>query len=160
MFMFFEEADLCWRAQRAGGDIAVIPNATVWHIGGATLAGGYATGGARHRTSPQRVYLRERNTLASVLRNGDSSTLLWAVVAWLLNIGEAIGFLVLRQPRLAAQYPRALWWNMRHLRGTIARRRATRSQFTRSDRDLRGWARGSGKLRVLRAGGVPRVERG
>jgi GT2 family glycosyltransferase len=158
MFMFFEEVDLCWRAQRSGLDIAVAPEAVIWHIGGATLAGGYAKEQGRHQTSPSRVYLRERNTLASVLRNGDASTLAWAGLGWALNVVEALGFLALRQPRVAAQYPRALWWNIRRLPGTLRRRRATRPTFTRRDRDLRGWARGSGKVRVLRSGGVPSVK--
>jgi GT2 family glycosyltransferase len=158
MFMFFEEVDLCWRAQRSGLDIAVAPEAVIWHIGGATLAGGYAGEGGRHQTSPSRVYLRERNTLASALRNGDPSTLGWAALGWAFNVVEALGFLALRQPRVAAQYPRALWWNIRMLPETLRRRRATRRTFTRRDRDLRGWARGSGKLRVLRAGGVPTVK--
>lgn len=159
MFMFFEEVDLCWRIQRSGLDIAVVPDATIWHLGGATLSGGYAKDGTRHSTNTARVYLRERNTLASVLRNGDPATVALAGVGWAMNCVEALGFLLLRQPRLAAQYPRALAWNVRHLPQTLRLRRSTRRLFTRRDRDLRGWARGSGKLRVLRAGGVPRVER-
>lgn len=158
MFMFFEEVDLCWRVQRSGLDIALAPDATIWHLGGATLSGGYAKGGGRHRTNARRVYLRERNTLASVLRNGDPATIACAALGWAMNGVEALGFLALRQPDMAAQYPRALAWNVRHLRQTLRMRRATRAGFTRRDRDLRGWARGSGKLRVLRAGGIPRVE--
>ena len=150
-FMFFEEVNLCWRAQRAGLDVAIVPGATIWHLGGVTLSGGYAKGG-RHRTNPQRVYLRERNTLASVIRNGDAGTVAWAVVAWTMNIVEALGFAVLGQRDVARQYPRALAWNARRLRESLALRRATRASFVRRDRDLPGWARGSGKLRVLRTG--------
>lgn len=157
-FMFFEEVDLQWRAQREGLDVAVAPGVTVWHMGGVTLSGGYAAGG-RHRTNPRRIYLRERNTLASVIRNGDASTLAWAALGWAMNVVEALGFLAMGQREVARQYPRALWWNVRRLPESLRLRRSTRARFTRRDRDLPGWARGSGKLRVLR-GGMPAVEGG
>lgn len=156
--LFCEELDYCWRVQRAGGDIGVVPNARVWHHGGVTLAGGYAREG-RHRTSPARVYLRERNTLASVIKNGSAATLAWAALAWGMNTVEALGFLALGQPGVAAQYPRALWWNLRELPETLRERRRLAPARLRADAEIRGWARGSGKLRVLRAGGVPLVER-
>ena len=159
MFMFFEEVDLCWRAQRSGFDVAVVPDAVIWHVGGATLSGGYAREGGRHATSPTRIYLRERNTLASVIRNGDPATIGFAALGWILNAVEAVGFLALRQPRVAAQYPRALAWNLWRLPETLRMRRALRRTFVRGDRDINGWARGSGKLEVLRAGGVPTVEK-
>lgn len=156
-FMFCEEVDLCWRVQLSGRDVAVISAAGIWHHGGVTLAGGYARGG-RHRTSPQRVYLRERNALAMILRNGSRRTIAAAALGWAMNVVEALGFLALRQPRVAVQYPRALLWNARELRRTLRLRRADAPHRQRADRDLRGWARGSGKLQVLRSGGVPRVE--
>jgi N-acetylglucosaminyl-diphospho-decaprenol L-rhamnosyltransferase len=155
-FMFFEEVDLQWRAQREGLDVAVAPDVTVWHLGGVTLSGGYAVDG-RHRTNPQRIYLRERNTLASVIRNGDGSTIAWAALGWAVNVLEALAFLALGQREVARQYPRALWWNVRRMPEHLRLRRTTRPRFTRRDRDLPGWARGSGKLRVLRAG-IPTVE--
>ena len=156
-FMFFEEVDLCWRLQRTGFDVAIVPDVTIWHLGGFTLSGGYAKGGT-HRTNPQRVYLRERNTLASVIKNGDTGTIGWAMAGWAMNAVEAVGFAVLGQRDVARQYPRALAWNARHLRESLRMRRATRASFVRRDRDLPGWARGSGKLRVLRSSGVPVVE--
>ena len=156
-FMFFEEVNLCWRAQRAGFDVAIVPGVTIWHLGGVTLSGGYAKGG-RHRTNPQRVYLRERNTLASVIKNGDAGTLAWAAAGWAMNVVEALGFVALGQRDVARQYPRALGWNIRRLGESLRMRRATRASFVRRDRDLAGWARGSGKLRVLRSSGVPVVD--
>lgn len=156
-FMFYEEVDLCWRAQLAGLDIGIVPEAVVWHVGGATLAGGYAQDG-RHRTSAPRIYLRERNTLATVIKNGAPGTILCFAAGWAVNLMEALGFLALRQPRISLQYPRALWWNLVNLRETLRRRRDVQALRVRTDRELSGWARGSGKLRVLTAGGVPRVD--
>lgn len=155
-FMFFEEVDLCWRLKKAGLDVAVDPSITIWHLGGATLEGGYERDG-RHETNPRRIYLRERNTLASVIKNGDPTTVAWALAGWLLNAGEALGFAALGQREMARQYPRALAWNVRRLRESLALRRAGRPDRVRRDRDLTGWTRGSGKLRVLRRSGVPLV---
>ena len=36
-FAHSEEIDLCWRLQRAGYDVFVVPAATVYHVGGGTL---------------------------------------------------------------------------------------------------------------------------
>lgn len=155
-FMFAEEVDLCWRIQLLGGDIAVVPDAVIWHVGGATLAGGYAKGGGNHRTSPRRIYLRERNTLAMMLRNGSLPGLGWVALGWIANIAEALGFVVMRQPALAAQYPRALWWNVRQLPHTLRLRRATQRQRVRGHRRIGGWARGSAKVALLRQSGIPR----
>lgn len=155
-FMFNEEVDLCWRMQAQGRDVGVVRDVVVWHIGGATLAGGYAHAG-RHRTSARRIYLRERNALATTLKNGQGLAIGLAVLAWAGNVLEALVFLSLRQPQVAMQYPRALLWNLRELPETLRRRRALRASRTRPDRELRGWASGSGKLRVLR-GGFPRVD--
>lgn len=155
--LFAEEVDFCWRVALAGGDVAVVPEALIWHHGGVTLSGGYAKDG-RHRTNPRRIYLRERNMLATVIKNGSPVTIASAALGWVMNVGEALGFLALGQPRVAVQYPRALWWNVRELPETLRRRRKVSALRRRRDRDLGGWASGSGKLRVLRAGGIPVVE--
>ena len=52
-FAHMEEIDLCWRMQRAGYHVAVVPASTVWHIGGGTLP----------PTSPTKLYLNYRNNL-------------------------------------------------------------------------------------------------
>ncbi len=37
-FAHMEEIDWCWRAQRAGWRVSVVPDSLVWHLGGGTLA--------------------------------------------------------------------------------------------------------------------------
>jgi GT2 family glycosyltransferase len=54
-----EEIDLCWRMQRAGYHVAVVPASTVWHIGGGTLP----------PTSPRKLYLNYRNNLLMLHNN-------------------------------------------------------------------------------------------
>lgn len=154
-FMFCEEVDLCWRIQLIDRDVAVVRDAIVWHIGGATLAGGYAHAG-RHRTSPRRIYLRERNTLAMMIANAPLPALGWVALGWAGNLAEALVFLARGEWRISVQYPRALAWNVARLPSTLARRRRVATMRTRPHRAVRGWARGSAKLALVRSsGGLP-----
>lgn len=52
-FAHMEEIDLCWRMQLAGWKVTVVPESTVFHLGGGTLP----------QTSPQKLYLNYRNNL-------------------------------------------------------------------------------------------------
>ena len=59
LFAHMEEIDLCWRMQRAGYDIWVIPQSTIYHLGGATL----------NVESPRKTYLNFRNNLIILVKN-------------------------------------------------------------------------------------------
>ena len=59
LFAHMEEIDLCWRMQRAGYDIWVIPQSTIYHLGGATL----------NADSPRKTYLNFRNNLIILVKN-------------------------------------------------------------------------------------------
>lgn len=58
-FAHMEEIDFCWRAQLAGYKVTVIPESTVWHIGGGTLP----------QNSPWKLYLNFRNNLLMLDNN-------------------------------------------------------------------------------------------
>lgn len=57
--LHMEEIDLCWRLRRAGYEIAVIPQSTVYHIGGATLS----------RRSSRKLYYNIRNSILMLYKN-------------------------------------------------------------------------------------------
>ena len=59
LFAHMEEIDLCWRMQRAGYEIWVEPQSTVYHLGGATL----------NADSPRKTYLNFRNNLIILVKN-------------------------------------------------------------------------------------------
>jgi GT2 family glycosyltransferase len=59
LFAHMEEIDLCWRMQRAGYDIWVQPESTVFHLGGATL----------QMDSPRKTFLNFRNNLSILVKN-------------------------------------------------------------------------------------------
>jgi GT2 family glycosyltransferase len=58
-FAHMEEVDLCWRAQRAGYRIRVVPSSMVYHVGGGTLSYG----------SMNKLRLNFRNNLLMLSKN-------------------------------------------------------------------------------------------
>ncbi len=73
-FMFVEDVDYCWRTLLRGGDVRVVPEAVARHYGGASAPDGYVTANGL-ATTRFRVLLRERNTLAALLKCYASPTL-------------------------------------------------------------------------------------
>ena len=62
-FAHMEEIDLCWRMQLEGWRVTVVPESTVYHVGGGTLPA----------TSPFKLFLNYRNNLL-MLSNNLAST--------------------------------------------------------------------------------------
>ncbi len=58
-FAHMEEIDLCWRLRRLGYGLACVPQSTVYHLGGASLAMGH----------PKKTYLNFRNSLLMLWKN-------------------------------------------------------------------------------------------
>lgn len=63
-FAHMEEIDLCWRLNARGNRIVCIPQATVYHVGGATLTG----------ENPIKTFLNFRNNLLMFYKNADDKT--------------------------------------------------------------------------------------
>lgn len=84
-FAHMEEIDLCWRLRIMGRRLVCIPQSTVWHLGGATLAAG----------SPRKTYLNFRNNLLMLFKNLPEHDLK-RVLCWRrpLDILAALHFLV------------------------------------------------------------------
>lgn len=58
-FAHCEEIDYCWRAQLSGWTVSVVPQSTVWHLGGGTLP----------QNSPFKLQLNFRNNLLMLANN-------------------------------------------------------------------------------------------
>ena len=58
-FAHMEEIDLCWRMQLEGWKVTVVPESTVWHVGGGTLPS----------KSPFKLFLNFRNNLLMLENN-------------------------------------------------------------------------------------------
>lgn len=66
-FAYAEEVDLCWRIHRAGFKVIYVPNALVFHLGGATS----------NRNLVRKMFLVHRNHLILLLKNYSLMELLF-----------------------------------------------------------------------------------
>lgn len=156
-FIFAEDLDVCWRYRIAGYELGVVPSAVVYHESGGTVEGGTSPKGRPYTTSLRRIYWRERNTLATLLKNREGrhlpATLGLYLAGW---VCEALFSLVVLRPGLAAQYLKALGWNLVNLGETLRRRREVQAIRRVSDDRLvfdRRW----GKWAAFRLVGLPRT---
>ena len=88
-FAHQEEIDLCWKIRRAGYKLYVLPQSTVFHVGGGTLNYG----------STRKLFLNFRNSLSNLFKNEKGVSLLWKLPLRLVLDGVAgIKFLVSFHP--------------------------------------------------------------
>jgi len=134
-FMFFEDADLCWRAWVYGYAVGQAPDAVVYHHFGGT-AGPSIAGDSGHETNRTKRRLGHRNQLATVYKN--YSTPLLCVIVPLLTVLTAaeVAVLALTGQRSAIEesYLPA-WRDLWHARASLRARRRTVQRARRvSDR--------------------------
>jgi GT2 family glycosyltransferase len=78
-FAHMEEIDLCWRMKNLGYTIHVVPESTVYHLGGGTL----------QKQSTKKTYLNFRNNISTLFKNEPSVKLLYKIPVRLLLDGVA-----------------------------------------------------------------------
>lgn len=157
-FMFVEDVDYCWRVLLTGLDVRVAQTAPAEHEGGAVTPGGYLTA-AGVTSTRLRVVLRERNTLATLLKC-YGSPLVWIVAPLyaLQSLATAIALAAVGRRRTAMDIAGGLWWNFRELPRTVDLRRTVQRSRRRRDREVLGrMYRGLWKLTLLLRFGIPEV---
>ncbi len=83
-FAHMEEIDFCWKANRAGYHFEVVPESTVYHVGGGTLA----------YESPKKTFLNFRNSLLMIHKNNSGIVFLVIIRRLLLDGLAGIFFLL------------------------------------------------------------------
>jgi len=160
-FMFMEDIDLCWRTRLAGFKIIANADALIYHEGGGTAPGGPIKGSS-YQTSIARSYLRERNTIRTILKNYSGCTLTWILPFYLLfEVIELALFFAFLKLHMSSVYAKALFWNLRNLRRTFIHRNSV--QRTRRVKDgalMKMMLKGSGKLKFLKLLGIPEFVKG
>jgi GT2 family glycosyltransferase len=158
-FMFAEDVDYCWRSLLTGRDVRVVPDALAFHVGGGSTPGGYL-GPDGLSTTRFRVSLRERNTLAMLLKCHRPSAATAIALAYPVQALATAGALALAGKRGTARaILGGLAWNVRELPETLARRRAARSGRRPPDSVIRARMHsGVRKLELLVRHGLPRVD--
>ncbi|GJE04187.1 glycosyltransferase family 2 protein [Methylobacterium isbiliense] len=121
-FYGYEDSDLGWRLTLSGWRVRVVPEATVHHRVGSAIG----------RAAETISFHAAKNRLRSVLVNwGLAGLLRYGLPAVTYGLADA----VLRAPRRPKL--RALLWNLRHLPGTLARRRRVQAGRRVDDRAIR-----------------------
>jgi GT2 family glycosyltransferase len=135
-FMFFEDIEYSWQCLRHGYVVDVVEDAVVHHSGGASTPGGYLRGGHIEVTA-FRIALRERNSLAMVLACAPTAFLpLMLILSLFRSLVVAGAAAIIGRVDLTRSAIGGLMWNVRHLSGTLARRRSA-PRSTASN----GWSR-------------------
>lgn len=108
---YADETDLSWRVWIAGGKIVCVPQARVHHRGATVVNPGGNTKIVELRTSDNKRYLTNRNTLISLLKNGQHILLLLVIPHLLLLAAEALAMLLLtkRWSHVRKAYISAVW---------------------------------------------------
>ena len=157
-FIFAEDLDFCWRAWLAGHRVVVNSKATVYHYSGGSIVGGAAKN-KKYRTSPRRVYLRERNTLRTLVKNYSRATLVKIVPLYLCLIFAETMFFMSIGSSVSLGYIRAILWNMRNLKETLCLRyKVQRIRKVSDEEIMKKMFKGIGKLKILKSMGIPRFE--
>jgi N-acetylglucosaminyl-diphospho-decaprenol L-rhamnosyltransferase len=156
-FMFCEDLDFCWRALLHGGQVRVVPSARVRHRGGGSTPGGYL-GRGRIEVTAFRIALRERNTLAALVRCGPVGWVALVIALRVARIG-AIALVAVASGRfdLAHALAKGIAWNVHRLPELVRQRRSMRASPKLRRRVLRErMLRDLSQLRALLRHGLPR----
>lgn len=157
MFLYYEDADLSWRAQIAGARIVAAPLAKVRHLAVSTQGARRARGGRRKKTVPVRARLPRHdrlrfartNQLRALMSNTDGGSRLVSVVQYFfLSVFEVIFFLLTGKPKIAFSIVES-WLMVVSSRASIRRKRKSVQQYkVKSDVELRKqMVRGSARVK-------------
>jgi len=149
-FMYGEDVDLCWRAWLRGYKVVYVPSAVVYHKYGGTMKA----------LTAQRLYLANRNSLCSILKNYGPHSLAKALFRFLsLKIGEMLLFLVSGRVNASIALMKAALWNVTNLSGTWRKRREVQMLGKVSDCEIeRLLVKESIELRRFLQGYFPRFK--
>ena len=107
-FAHMEEIDLCWRLRSRGIRVVVVPQSTIYHLGGATL----------QKENPHKTFLNYRNNLLMIYKNMPSNALFRILMLrFFLDHASALVFLLTGKPNdaIAVWRARLAFWKMRPL---------------------------------------------
>lgn len=119
-FAHMEEIDLCWRIKKWGYTFKIIPDSTVYHLGGGTLP----------YSSPTKVYYNFRNNLTMILKNHVGW---WAPkLIWRMILDGVAGIKFLLNGNLKAFWAilRAHFWQYVNMLQTLKKRREIKAGTT------------------------------
>jgi len=155
-FMIAEDLDLCWRAQLAGYTVVVNKAAKIYHVSGGSIIGG-AIKNTSYNTTLNRIYLRERNTLRTLIKNYSLASLIRIIPFYLVTLSsECFIWACLLKLGVCASLLKAIWWNIEVLQDTLHHRQSIQALRKIADQQIMTkMIRGYAKLQVFRLAGIP-----
>jgi len=155
-FMFAEDLDLCWRAQLAGYKIAVNETAKIYHASGGSISGGVVKESS-YKTNVQRIFLREKNTLRTLIKNYGTRNLIKFVPFYVtLLLFESFFWAFILKPDASRNVLKAIFWNIKFLPDTFTQRACVQSIRKINDHEIsKKMVSGYCKLSIFRTVGVP-----
>jgi hypothetical protein len=115
-FAHMEEIDLCWRVNRLGNELWVMPESTVFHLGGGTL----------NETNARKTYLNFRNSLYNLTKNLPLKRLIpILLIRFVLDQLAALRFMISGQWSHAFKVYQANIDFIRHCRSMYLKRQST-----------------------------------
>lgn len=158
-FMFSEDLDLCWRAQLAGYTVVVNKAAKIYHAGGGSIVGG-AIKNRSYTTNLTRIFLRERNTLRTLIKNYALGNLIRIIPFYLAIMSlECFTWACLLKPRVCISLLKAIWWNIEVLKDTFDHRQSIQAFRKIGDQQImRKMIKGYAKLQIFRLVGIPHLK--
>lgn len=112
-FAHMEEIDLCWRLKKKGHAFMVVPESTVYHVGG----------GALSYNDPRKTHLNFRNNLMMIIKNHEG--MLFPKLYWRMTLDgvAACKYLVTFELKNFWAVFRAHMWNYGNLRRNLKKRK-------------------------------------
>jgi GT2 family glycosyltransferase len=155
-FMFAEDLDFCWRGRLSGYKIIVVEAAKIYHASGGSISGGVIKG-ATYKTNVKRIFLREKNTIRTLIKNYEPSSIIKVIPFYMaLLLFESIFWLCLLKPNITKNILKAIWWNIKYLPDTIRQRVIVQSLRKISDKEIAAiMLPGYCKLSIFQSVGVP-----
>jgi hypothetical protein len=125
--IYYDDADLAWRARLQGAKVVVVPGSVVYHWGGATT---------RRLPSAFTVYHSFKNRLCSLIKLMSVRDLTVALpVQTALCLAGALAYFLRAKPANALAILRSLMWNAANLRRTLEKRNRIRMSLTGAQRE-------------------------
>jgi GT2 family glycosyltransferase len=143
-FMYSEEVDWFWRLQLMKKNIYQDMNLFIHHASAGSIAGGMQY---------KKFLWRNQNILQMLLKNYNWINLLWVLpIYFVQNILEIIVLIFILKPKIAWSYIEGWWFNVRHLKQTLIKRKFIQKARLVSDWEIiKGMYFGFGKIQHLRS---------
>jgi len=140
MFMYAEDIDLSWTARLMGMRLGLSRKVTLIHHGGGSSTS--TRNPSQHLGIAHVVPLFRRrevikNSLRNIITHYEFRSLVWAIPLFLLlHLTEALFFLLVGQMKLSKALLDSIWWNCRHLKNSLRKRRRIQRSRTVTDKEI------------------------